>query len=304
MRNILVILFIFVLISAVPSEINYQGKLTDTEGVGINDTVSITYRLYSSESGTEILYSDTIPDVSVEKGLFNITLSDFPDTLDFRNPYWIELEINDEVVSPRNKLSTVPYAISSQNTQNAIQTITTPGHSSRVGNLILETTSGSTLSDYGDSIRIIIGGESGGSSTTWEPANFRKSVLNHSFTFNYVSCNTYNFADSVLVYTVPSDKNLLLYGVNLFTQKPTGSGSLSLTDAYICVTADDLLAIDEWAVGVSVNKDVFFPIPMILTGGTRIYNKINGTFFGSGTCGQNRSNTVKSSVLIWGYLEP
>ena len=105
-----VVFCILILLAVVPRILNYQGKLLDSEGIGVNDTLDMTFRLYTDESGGTAIWSETIPDVVISKGLFSVELSGFPDTVDFSEQYWLEIEVAGEVMSPREHLTSAPYA--------------------------------------------------------------------------------------------------------------------------------------------------------------------------------------------------
>ena len=101
------------LYAAVPKLLNYQGKLLDSSGVGINDTLTITFKLYDAATGGNLLWQETINDVEILKGLFSVELgaSDGFDTLSFAQEYWLEITIGTETLTPREKLTAAPYAI-------------------------------------------------------------------------------------------------------------------------------------------------------------------------------------------------
>ena len=157
---------ILALLAVVPKVLNYQGKLLDSDGVGVNDTLDMTFRLYTAESGGTALWSQTISNVEISKGLFSVELgtSDDFDTLSFASPYWLEIEVAGETLSPREKLTSAPYSIRSEYseyTEKAIQSVHTPEDTTaRTGRLVFRAGEGATLSDGGDSITIIVGGAS------------------------------------------------------------------------------------------------------------------------------------------------
>jgi len=99
---------------AVPRTLNYQGKLTDPGGVAINADLDMTFRIYSTETGGSALWSETHSgafQVEVIKGLFDVELGSItPINLDFSVDYWLELVVDGELLTPREKLSTVSYA--------------------------------------------------------------------------------------------------------------------------------------------------------------------------------------------------
>jgi len=123
-NKIIIIIIILIgytyLFSAIPRTLHYQGKLLDSSSVGINDTIALTFRLYDSETVGPILWEETITNVIISKGLLSVELgtADGFDTLSFSNPYWLEIEVEGEILSPREKLNSVPYAIRSTFSDN------------------------------------------------------------------------------------------------------------------------------------------------------------------------------------------
>ena len=75
-RNFL--LFIFILISnclaaAVPTEIHYQGRLTDGSGNPIDGSVNMQVKLYDAPTGGDLLYQESIGSVQVNEGVYEFT---------------------------------------------------------------------------------------------------------------------------------------------------------------------------------------------------------------------------------------
>ncbi|MGC9314333.1 MAG: hypothetical protein ACP5G4_01760, partial [bacterium] len=99
---------------AVPRTMNYQGKLADPSGVAINADLDMTFRIYSTETGGSALWTETHSgafQIEVVKGLFDVELGSLtPIDLDFSTDYWLELVVAGELLTPRQKLSTVGYA--------------------------------------------------------------------------------------------------------------------------------------------------------------------------------------------------
>ncbi len=115
--------------SAVPRVMNYQGKLTDHSGVGINDTTDSgcgctgrTIAFFISDADSNTLWADTLC-VKIIHGLFDAKLDltvNGGDTLKFDEPYYIQLIVDsdddgipDELLSPREKLATVSFSFRS-----------------------------------------------------------------------------------------------------------------------------------------------------------------------------------------------
>src|SRR3989338_3931684 len=101
--------------------INYQGKLTDTAGKPVTDGIhSITFRIYDVESGGSFLWEET-QSVSVSKGIFSVMLGGVTAlNLAFDKPYWLEIKVKDEVMSPRQRIASSAYAIRAENANNAV----------------------------------------------------------------------------------------------------------------------------------------------------------------------------------------
>ena len=97
--------------------INYQGYLTDSSGNPVNDTLDIVFRLYNVESGGEALWTET-QNVEVQDGLFSVLLgsvTDIPAGVVANNDdLWLGIAVGaDDEMSPREKIASVPYAMSS-----------------------------------------------------------------------------------------------------------------------------------------------------------------------------------------------
>ena len=154
LKKIIFITPILLIFSAIPNIIDYQGKLVDTEGVAINDSLNMIFRLYNSEEDGVLLWQQEINDVPISKGLFSVELGGDAvfDTLSFTDTYWVEVEIDGDIIPTRGKLSSVAYAIHSSTVDSAIQSIRLQGGLNRRGNMVLLDGEGATLSEIGDTI--------------------------------------------------------------------------------------------------------------------------------------------------------
>ena len=168
---LIVLLLLVLIISAIPRTLNYQGKLLDSEGVGINDTLDITFRLFLDETGGISLWEQVLTDVPITKGLFSVELSSFPDTVDFSSPYWLEIQIGSELIESREKFTASPYSFYAIRAETADRGFN-PVYSDldttrRTGSFRFRAGEGATMSDDGSNITITIGTcETGGTSGT------------------------------------------------------------------------------------------------------------------------------------------
>lgn len=98
-------------ITPVESKISYQGQLTDSGSQLLTGDYTMKFRLYNADIGGSQLGSEidkgTVP---VSQGLFSVELP--VNAADFNGQaLWLELEVNGEVLSPRQEILPVPYAL-------------------------------------------------------------------------------------------------------------------------------------------------------------------------------------------------
>jgi len=127
-------LYTFHSYAAVPREISYQGRLTDSTGKPLAEgKLTVTFTLYTSATSTrgeDIVWTsndDGIPDtISISKGgLFSTTIGPFPEKVKFDQPYWLGIQIIDETgkadkeMSPRQRLTSAGYAVRAEKAEQA-----------------------------------------------------------------------------------------------------------------------------------------------------------------------------------------
>ncbi|HHS50894.1 MAG TPA: hypothetical protein ENN07_07255, partial [candidate division Zixibacteria bacterium] len=97
-----------------PHVIQYQGKLTDPAGVGYNESLEMSFRLFSAPTGGAALWTeihDGANEVAVDKGLFDVALGAItPINLPFDANYFLEITVDGNILLPRIPLTTSPYA--------------------------------------------------------------------------------------------------------------------------------------------------------------------------------------------------
>lgn len=101
--------------AAVPHAINYQGRLTDKDNRPVSDNnYAITFRIFDAESAGTLLWEET-QTVLVQKGIFSVILGGVTNLdLAFDKPYWLEIKVGVEVMSPRQRISSSGYAYRSE----------------------------------------------------------------------------------------------------------------------------------------------------------------------------------------------
>ena len=124
-RKFAVVLFGLMLLGfAGAVDITYQGKLTDSLGVGINDTVDIILAVYSDVSGGTCLDADTVTNVPVVKGMFSAVF-DLNLDLSSDTSIYYQVSINQgsgyTTLSPRKKITAEILAIWALNAIRALR---------------------------------------------------------------------------------------------------------------------------------------------------------------------------------------
>ncbi|MDD5530436.1 MAG: hypothetical protein PHX21_10490 [bacterium] len=110
---------------AIPREINYQGWLgnkNDTLNLGITENLDMKFAIYNDSTMESTLWNETQKNVPVIKGIFNVLLGSInpiPVSIFTGIPLWIETQIGSQVLVPRKKLVSVPYAIKAENSTYA-----------------------------------------------------------------------------------------------------------------------------------------------------------------------------------------
>jgi len=99
---------------SVPRQINYQGYLvSSSDSSAITDVLQMTFKIYGDSVGGSPDWEEQHLQVEVQNGLFNVLLgsaNSFPDDLFTGQVLWLETTVEDDTLSPRKKLVSVPYA--------------------------------------------------------------------------------------------------------------------------------------------------------------------------------------------------
>jgi len=99
-------------LAEVPHLINYQGRLTDTGGVPLNGSYNLTFRIYDAETAGNLLWEETQTGIVINKGIFAVLLGSVANlNLAFDKPYFLEIKVGNEVMSPRQRMASGAYAL-------------------------------------------------------------------------------------------------------------------------------------------------------------------------------------------------
>ncbi|GEM_PF-1181176 len=107
--------------AAVPKLLTYQGILKDSPGNFLTGTYSMTFRIYSAATGGSSLWSETQSSVSASSGRFSVQLGSVTVlNLAFGQDYWLSIQVgSDAEMTPRQKLTSVGYALMAENVVNS-----------------------------------------------------------------------------------------------------------------------------------------------------------------------------------------
>ncbi|MDH4156684.1 MAG: phage tail protein [candidate division Zixibacteria bacterium] len=101
--------------AGVPQLINYQGRLTDSEGEPISDIVALTFTIYDDSTGGNVKWTEAHATVVVENGLFNVLLGSVNpilDTVFSGSSRYLGIKVDTGAeITPRSRLVSVGYAI-------------------------------------------------------------------------------------------------------------------------------------------------------------------------------------------------
>lgn len=107
--------------AAVPGLINFQGRLTDSNGSPVTSSTSLTFRLYQVESNGSPVFTETQTVVPDSSGIYAVFIGSTTSLsgVDFNSDLWLEVEAGGETLTPRYRLTAAPYAIRAETTNAA-----------------------------------------------------------------------------------------------------------------------------------------------------------------------------------------
>lgn len=94
--------------------ISYQGMLTDDNGSAIDRLVEMEFALYDAESGGNLLWGPESHSVEVTEGSFHVLLGSsqpINPTSHWAASLWLDITVDDEVMTPRERLGSSPFAL-------------------------------------------------------------------------------------------------------------------------------------------------------------------------------------------------
>ena len=127
--SILTILFLSIMSAQpvyVPLEMSFQGFLTDSEGTAYTDgEYELTFRLiFENPAAPDNVIWEESHTTSVSNGVFSVILGSTTPLPQSIHPFVkLETQVGEEVLSPRQSFTTVPYALNSIRSASAYQSV-------------------------------------------------------------------------------------------------------------------------------------------------------------------------------------
>ncbi|MEI8311533.1 MAG: hypothetical protein WCH98_12330 [Verrucomicrobiota bacterium] len=100
--------------AAVPTQINYQGRLTDANGAAVSGTKAMAVKLYDAPTGGNLLYSETIGNVTVTDGVYRFAFGGSGAGIAAvltATAHYLALVVDGAEQPARTQLLTVPFAL-------------------------------------------------------------------------------------------------------------------------------------------------------------------------------------------------
>ena len=97
----------------VPQGISVQGYLTDDQGVPIQGSTPVAFRLYDAASGGTMLWNFS-GSITVENGLFSTVLNIPASNFLPGARRWGELDVDGQTLSPRTEITSVAFAVKAE----------------------------------------------------------------------------------------------------------------------------------------------------------------------------------------------
>ena len=115
--NILIVLFLLALAGNAfgQAAISMQGTIRNSSGAAVSDgTYSLTFKLYTSESGGSPVWTETQDNIKVVGGVYSAILGEVnPLNAAFNVPYYVGMSVDGGAeLNPRFRLTSAPYALS------------------------------------------------------------------------------------------------------------------------------------------------------------------------------------------------
>ena len=187
----------------IPTVVSYQGFLSTKDGP-FTGTLSASFTLYDSPTGGKQAFNQQSYSIDVSKGYYTVML-DFAQGwqngyTSFDRTFWLEVFINSQVLTPRVRLTSVPYALNAKHADTADVAL----------KLVQDAPIG-TIVAYGGNIFKLSQNEK---KLGWYICDGRRIAVNDFPAYADVVQTTYGVSDAADSVYLPDFRGLFLRGVN------------------------------------------------------------------------------------------
>ena len=107
-----VVLCVFSIASAqIPRLLTQQGFVADSTGAPLNGIFPMTFRIYTDTTAGTLMLTSFYPGIAISAGAYSVVID--VSTIEFTAQYWLETEVNSQILSPRTRLTSAPYSLNS-----------------------------------------------------------------------------------------------------------------------------------------------------------------------------------------------
>ena len=106
-----------------PTVLTHHGYLTDESGAAVTRTLSFSFGLFAAQDGGTALWSEDLPAVEVQQGFYAVTLGlakPLEDVFAAHAEAWLEIAVDGQKLTPRQRAGSVPYAFVARDVLGAI----------------------------------------------------------------------------------------------------------------------------------------------------------------------------------------
>ena len=104
---------------AVPTSMNYQGMLTDSDGNALTGTYNMTFYLFTTPSDGSAIWSENHPSVQVTDGIYNVQLGGLTPSLFENDELYLEVDVEGETLVPRQQLTSTAFSMRAATAEDA-----------------------------------------------------------------------------------------------------------------------------------------------------------------------------------------
>ncbi|MDH5711609.1 MAG: hypothetical protein OEZ15_08105 [Gammaproteobacteria bacterium] len=118
---IVALLFPVAAFCGVPGQVNFQGVLLNSASQAVNGSVNFNFTLFDAATGGAQLWSESQVGVPVTDGMYSVALGSVTPLstgILSGGAVYLEVSVGGEILSPRQRLLAVPYALNAEEANN------------------------------------------------------------------------------------------------------------------------------------------------------------------------------------------